>query len=83
MKIKQRNNINKTKFENISVGTVFRYLDDAEDNSLYMRIKSVKIKNDDAYNDTINAIALDDGEVVCFLDFNTVAVVDGEFIINE
>jgi hypothetical protein len=82
MKIK-RNNINKTKFENISVGTVFRYLDDAEDNSLYMRIKDVKVKVEDDYNDTINAIALDDGEAVCFLDFNTVVVVDGEFVTNE
>ena len=42
MKIKQRNDINKTKFENISVGTVFRYLDDAEDNSLYMRLKMLR-----------------------------------------
>jgi hypothetical protein len=81
MKIKRHTNINATNFEYLSVGTVFRYLDDAEDNSLYMRIKDVKIE--DGYNNIINAIDLENGDAMCFSDCNTVVVVDGEFVINE
>ena len=81
MKIKRHININATTFEYLSVGTVFRYLD-KEDNSLYMKIKDVEIK-DDYWSGIINAIDLNDGESMCFLDCATVVVVDGEFVTNE
>lgn len=81
MKIKRHANINATNFGYLSVGTVFKSLN-GED-SLYMKIKDIKAPQDTMYyDDTINAIALDNGEAMGFLDCATVTVVDGEFVTN-
>ena len=82
MKIKRHTNINATNFEYLSVGTVFRYLD-TEDADLYMKIRDIKVKDSDYFSCTINAITLDSGKPMCFLDCSTVVVVDGEFVTNE
>lgn len=76
MKIKRQN---ATNFEYLSEGTVFRYLEIEEDNSLYMRIKDIEVND----NYIINAIALEDGEPMCFADCATVIVINGEFVTNE
>ena len=81
MKIKRHTNINATNFEYLSEGTVFQCLDIA-DNTLYMKIRDIKIKGD-YYDSIINAIALNNGESACFLECATVVVIDGEFVTNE
>lgn len=81
MKIIRYANINATNFEYLSVGTVFKI--NGEDDSLYMKIKDIKAPQDTMYyNNIINAIALDNGEAMGFLDCATVTVVDGEFVTN-
>ena len=78
MKIKRHTNINATNFEYLSVGTVFKYVE-IKDDTLYMRIKDIEVGD----NCIINAIALDDGESMCFADCATVVVIDGEFVTKE
>ena len=86
MKIKRHKNINATNFEYLSVGTVFQYLGKQDDtDTLYMKIQNIVINHDCgsySYENIINAIDLNNGEAMCFLECDTVVVVDGEFVTN-